>query len=79
MRAKGRGEDAASSAGSGNEIPSVSAAFVIQKQCRKIQPCHQRMQNPVEEEENEAWPVPFLSLSITSSCVMCHVSRSDPQ
>lgn len=37
---RGGGEDSASPAGWGNEIPSVSASFVIQKQCRKIQPCH---------------------------------------
>lgn len=39
-------------------------------------PATQRMQNTKQEEVNKTWPVPFLSLFITFSCVINCVSRS---
>lgn len=44
----------------------------------KSSPATQRMQNTEREEENKAWPVPFLWLSVTSSCGMDPISRSKP-
>lgn len=44
----------------------------------KSSPATQRMHNTEQEEENKAWPVPFLSLSVTSSCGMDPISRSNP-
>lgn len=60
------------------KYPLYQLLLSSKSSAEKSSPASQRMQNTEQEEENKSCPVPFLSLSVTSSCVMNRVSRSDP-